>query len=148
MNLKDTLLQRPRRGPRRRGGPRRTKEGSFAFAAPPNSTFLSTAHRRIAIVGDATLLTTGPRIAFGQVLARQADGVANASNLAATMKSTVPSMSCAELVARGAPLVSSKPTTAKTPRQKKKVTTPALTFTTSSTLKHSRESGRWEGLMS
>ncbi|SRR6266702_2104974 len=64
------------------------------------------------------------------------------------MKLTAPSTNCAALVVRGVPLVSSRPTTAKTPHQKGKAMTPALTSMTSSTLKHSRESGRWEGLMS
>jgi len=58
------------------------------------------------------------------------------------------SMSCARPVARGVPLVSSRPTTARTLHWKRRATTLALTFTISLTLKHSRKSGRWEGLMS
>jgi len=148
MNLKATPLQQLGRSPRKRGGPRRTREGSFVFAAPPSSTFPSTVHRRIATAGDATPLTTGPRIVFGQVLVRQIDGAANALSRAVAMKSTAPSMSCARLVARGVLLVSSRPINARTLHQRRRVTTLMLTSMISSTPKHSRESGHWEGLMS
>jgi len=121
---------------------------SFVFSAPLSYTSPSTVHKRIVTAGDAMLLTTGPRIVFGLALVRQTGGAANASNLAAIMKLTAPSTSYAEPVAREALLVSSRPTTARTPHQEKRATTPTLMSTISLTLKHSRESGHWEGLMS
>ncbi len=159
MNQKDIPLPRPRRkrGRRRRSrerkspkrrSRRRTKEGRFAFGADQTSTSPLTAHRRIATAGDALPPTIGPKTAFGQVLARRTGGAASVSRWAATTRSTVPSMRCVGLVVRGAPLVSSRHTTAKTPHRRRKAMTPMLTSMTSSTLKHSRESGRWEGLMS
>ncbi len=112
-----------------------------AFGASWSFTSLLTAHRRIATIGDALVLTTGPRTVFGQAPARQIGGVANVSSQEVTTKSTAPSTSCAALVVREVPLGSSKPTTARTPHQRRRATTPAPISTTSSTLKHSRESG-------
>src|SRR6266702_2506217 len=130
------------------GGPRRTRMGSSAFDVTRSFTSPLSAPRRIATVGNALVLTIGPKTASGQALARRVDGVASVYKQEATMKSTAPFTNYAALVERGAPLVSSRPTTARTPHRRRRATIPVPTFMISSTLKHSRESGRWEGLMS
>ncbi len=79
---------------------------------------------------------------------RQRGGAASASSLVAITRLTAPSTSYARLVGSKAPLVSFRPTTARTLLWRKKGMIPVLTFITSLTLKHSREGGHWEGLIS
>ncbi len=145
MNLRATPLPCPRS---KEGGARRTRAGKSAFSVAQVNTSPLTAHRRIDTAGNMTPLTIGPKTASVLVLVKQRDGAASASGQAAMTRLTAPSTSCVRLVVRGAPSVSFRLTTAKTPHWRKRGMTPVLTSMTSSTLKHSRESGCWEGIMS
>ncbi len=122
-------------------GPKKNKDGKLCLRCQSEFHLSFNCPQKNRYCWQCASTDHWPRTASGQVLVRRKGGAVSASNQGATTKSTAPSTSYAALVVRGAPLVSSRPTTARTPRRRGRATIPALIYTISLTLKHSRESG-------
>src|SRR5260370_28520947 len=122
---------------------RRIRMESSVSVVKPLTISLSTVQDAKHTVGDAIVKDIGPTIAFGLPL-RPSVGAASVSKRAPMKKSTVRSMKVAENVDNVVPLDSCAATAVPQPPLPLTMILTA-TFTTSSTLKHSRKSWHRRG---